>query len=155
MARSLLLLSVLASLLALGCPKEYCQKDGCPSESELPAGGGGGSQLEKTGDTSMQSSGIYSTFWGAMTSVKDMVMHNVYNKTLAYKKTVQGVYNKTAEFVDNLVAAVDDITENVRRVFQEEFNTYLTHAWESVIGTTPDSGRIMHSMCAHYTQSPE
>ena len=151
-ARSLLLLSVLASSLALGRSEEYCQNDGCPSGGELPASSD--NQSERKEDTALQSLGISSAIWSTMTWMKDTIVHNVYNKTTDAYKSFQGAYDKTAEFVDNLVVAVEDITDKVRHVFREEFNSYLAYFWDSVVGTNAESGRNMHIVFAH-VGSPE
>ena len=135
-ARAVLVL-VLAAKLRSGSSNanDYCTEDGCPSDTELPPGDD--LQLVKEGGITASAWNFVSYAWDALNNLKDAVVRTGY-------KTAQGVYNKTAEFAQNVVLAVEDFAEKVREVFREEFNTYLELFWEATVGTNPESGRHFH-----------
>ena len=144
-ARTVLLFCAAALLLGRassgGDPgSEYCTRDdGCP---ESPRGG---EELATAGDASAQKWNIFSAISDAVTSVKDSVKYTVY-------KTAERVYNTTTKFAENVYVAVEDFTERVRRVFREEFSTFLEVLWESSVGTNPADGRqkTSHLGCLNF-----
>ncbi|CAI8028632.1 hypothetical protein GBAR_LOCUS16309, partial [Geodia barretti] len=109
----------------------HCSEDGCPADDGEPRGGrGGGDELENVGDGSAQKWNIFSSISDAIISFKDTVKYNAYKK-------LEGMYNTTAEFADNIYSAVEDFSERVRSVFREEFSSFLDIMWESAVGTDP------------------
>ena len=107
-------------------------KDGCLSGDNLS--NCSEVQLGTTGgDTSAQSWDIFSAMSDTLTSVRDSVLYNMY-------KTLQGTYNKTIEFAEDVVGAIDDFTERVRLVIREEFNSCLELFWGALFGNNPESG---------------
>ena len=131
---TLLLSSVLVSLLCVGRSDrwsdadEHCRKDGhgCPSDSELP---GGGHKPENT-EARSQSWKEYASdrLWSVVDTVSSAT-------DSAYSTTVQG----TTDLVKNL-------TESVRHVFREEFDSFLALLVDAVVGN-PVSGKM------HFTVS--